>query len=54
MSTAYRKRRKAIRDEKRRRGPGGLFFGQIPEMDFKRLMAEFHVREIIEKTPAKG
>ena len=38
MSTAYRKRKKAIRDEKKRRGPGGLLHGQIPPKDFERLM----------------
>ena len=46
MSTAYRKRKKVIRDEKRHRGSSGLIHGQIPLMDFKRLMTEFHVRKI--------
>ena len=38
MSIAYRKRLKLIRAEKKRRGHSGLIHGQIPPMDFKRLM----------------
>ena len=53
MSTAYRKRKKVIRDEKRHRGPSGLVHGQIPLMDFKRLMTEFHVRKISTESYAK-
>ena len=45
MSIAYKKRKKAIRDEKRRRGPKGLLHGQIPEMDFAMLQANWQ-REI--------
>jgi len=53
MSTAYRKRQKLIRAEKKRRGPNGLIHGQIPPMDFKRLMTEFHVRKISTESYAK-
>ena len=42
MSTSYRTRKKAIRDEKRRIGPKGLIYGQIPEMDFYTLQANWH------------
>ena len=41
MSTAYKKRKKAIRDEKRRLGPKGLFHGQIPTVDFCLLQANW-------------
>ena len=41
MSTAYRKRKKAIRDEKKRRGPGGLLYGHIPPKDFGYMQANW-------------
>ena len=45
MSVAYKKRKKAIRNEKRRRGPKGLFHGSIPRHDFAMLQANWD-REI--------
>ena len=42
MSTGYRTRQKAIRDEKRRRGYGGLLYGQIiPPKDFHKMQADW-------------
>lgn len=45
MSIAYKKRKKAICDEKRRRGPKRLLFGQIPPEEFSMMQANWE-REI--------
>lgn len=41
MSVAYKKRKKAIRDEKRRRGPERLSFSQIPSKEFVMMQADW-------------
>lgn len=51
MSTSYRTRKKAIRDEKKRRkmipGPNGLDSkGHIPEKAFSYLQADWHSKVI--------
>ena len=45
MSTAYKKRKKAIRGEKLRRGTDALSFGQIPPGEFSMMQANWE-REI--------
>ena len=41
MSVAYKKRKKAIRDEKLRRGTDALSFGRIPPKEFSMMQADW-------------
>jgi len=45
MSRAYKQRKKAIRDEKRRLGKDGLHFGSIKRSQFHLLQAEWRLQD---------